>query len=99
MSLWRFQNTLDRPRPDTSLQPLSKHGRRLKVLAPRLREGGAGSSERQSGKGLGESTLSLDKRANRDRIAEINAESQTRRPQFRGFFAEGGLASRGHHFV
>ena len=46
---------------------------RLKYLAPRLREG-VGRSERQQGKGAGESAMELDKRKIRDRIAELRRE-------------------------
>jgi GTP-binding protein HflX len=46
---------------------------RLKYVAPRLREGG-GKSERQQGKGAGESAMELDKRKIRDRIAELRRE-------------------------
>jgi GTP-binding protein HflX len=46
---------------------------RLKYVAPRLREGG-GKSERQQGKGAGESAMELDKRKVRDRIAELRRE-------------------------
>ncbi|NCG20281.1 MAG: GTPase HflX [Rhodobacterales bacterium] len=46
---------------------------RLKYLAPRMRASG-GPSERQAGKGAGESGLELDRRKVRDRIAELNKE-------------------------
>ena len=46
---------------------------RLTYVAPRLRETG-GSSERQRGKGAGESNLELDRRKIRDRIAELREE-------------------------
>jgi GTP-binding protein HflX len=46
---------------------------RLNYVAPRLREGG-GSSERQHGRGSGESQLELDRRKIRDRIAELRKE-------------------------
>jgi GTP-binding protein HflX len=46
---------------------------RLKYLAPRIRASG-GPSERQAGKGAGESNLELDRRKNRDRIAELSQE-------------------------
>ena len=46
---------------------------RLNYVAPRLRESG-GSSERQHGKGSGESAMELDKRKIRDRIAELRRE-------------------------
>ncbi|MGC3998014.1 MAG: GTPase HflX [Anaeromyxobacter sp.] len=45
---------------------------RLKYLAPRLRES-AGRSERQAGRGAGDSAVELDRRKIRDRIAELNA--------------------------
>ncbi|AKT40660.1 GTPase HflX [Chondromyces crocatus] len=46
---------------------------RLNYVAPRLRETG-GTSERQRGKGAGESALELDRRRIRDRIAELKEE-------------------------
>jgi GTP-binding protein HflX len=46
---------------------------RLKYVAPRLREAG-GKSERQAGKGAGESAMELDKRKIRDRLAELRRE-------------------------
>ncbi len=46
---------------------------RLKYLAPRMRASG-GPTERQAGKGAGESSLELDRRKVRDRIAELNRE-------------------------
>jgi GTPase len=46
---------------------------RLKYVAPRLRETG-GKTERQQGRGAGESALELDRRKIRDRIAELNLE-------------------------
>ena len=62
---------------------------RLKYLAPRLREGGGGGDRVRGGvggKGAGESSLELDRRRIRDRIAELKHElaqveggSQTRR--------------------
>ncbi len=45
---------------------------RLNYLAPRLRES-AGPSERQSGRGAGDSALELDRRKIRDRLAELRA--------------------------
>ena len=45
---------------------------RLNYVAPRLRE--AGNSERQQGRGAGESALELDRRKIRDRIAELREE-------------------------
>lgn len=45
---------------------------RLKYLAPRLRESG-GRSERQAGRGAGDSAVELDRRKIRDRLAELNA--------------------------
>ncbi len=44
---------------------------RLKYLAPRLRES-AGRSERQQGRGSGDSAVELDRRKIRDRLAELN---------------------------
>ncbi|NCN28397.1 GTPase HflX [bacterium] len=46
---------------------------RLKYLAPRLRETGGGS-ERQAGRGSGESSLELDRRNIRDRVTELKTE-------------------------
>lgn len=46
---------------------------RLNYVAPRIRETG-GSSERQHGRGSGESQLELDRRKIRDRIAELRKE-------------------------
>ncbi|MFT7518484.1 MAG: GTP-binding protein HflX [Kiritimatiellia bacterium] len=46
---------------------------RLKYLAPRMRATG-GLTERQAGKGAGETGIELDKRKVRDRIAEITKE-------------------------
>ncbi len=46
---------------------------RLNYVAPRLRES-PGGSERQQGKGAGESALELDRRKIRDRIAELRQE-------------------------
>jgi len=43
---------------------------RLKYLAPRLRES-AGRSERQAGRGSGDTALELDRRKIRDRLAEL----------------------------
>lgn len=45
---------------------------RLNYVAPRLRE--TGGSERQRGRGAGESQLELDRRKIRDRIAELRKE-------------------------
>jgi len=50
---------------------------RLKYLAPRLREGGGGGDRVRGGvggKGAGESSLELDRRRIRDRIAELRRE-------------------------
>jgi len=49
---------------------------RLTYVVPRLRAGVRGS-ERQQGKGAGESDLELDRRRVRDRIAELKAELET----------------------
>jgi GTP-binding protein HflX len=46
---------------------------RLAYVAPRLRESGA-RSERQAGRGAGETELELDRRRIRDRMAEIRRE-------------------------
>ena len=46
---------------------------RLNYVAPRMREAG-GSSERQHGRGAGESAMELDRRKIRDRIAELREE-------------------------
>jgi len=45
---------------------------RLTYVAPRLRE--SGTSERQQGRGAGESALELDRRKIRDRVAELREE-------------------------
>ncbi|WP_342380453.1 GTPase HflX [Myxococcus stipitatus] len=45
---------------------------RLSYLAPRLRES-SGGSERQQGRGAGDSALELDRRKIRDRLAELRA--------------------------
>jgi GTP-binding protein HflX len=45
---------------------------RLNYVAPRMRESG-GARERQAGRGAGESSLELDRRKVRDRIAELRA--------------------------
>lgn len=50
---------------------------RLKYVAPRLREAGAGGDRQRGGiggKGAGESALELDRRKIRDRIAELKEE-------------------------
>ena len=46
---------------------------RLNYVAPRLRESGGGG-ERQQGKGAGETSIELDRRKIRDRIAELRRE-------------------------
>jgi GTPase len=46
---------------------------RLTYVAPRLRESG-GKSERQQGRGAGETAMELDRRKIRDRIAELREE-------------------------
>jgi GTP-binding protein HflX len=46
---------------------------RLNYVAPRMREAGGGS-ERQHGRGAGESAMELDRRKIRDRIAELKEE-------------------------
>ncbi len=50
---------------------------RLNYLSPRLREMGGGGKERQSGRGSGESTLELDRRKVRDRLAELKRELES----------------------
>ncbi len=50
---------------------------RLAYLAPRLREGGGGADRQRGGiggKGAGESSLEMDRRRIRDRIAELRGE-------------------------
>ena len=47
---------------------------RLNYVAPRLRESSCGDKERQMGKGAGETTLELNRRAVRDRLAELRRE-------------------------
>src|SRR5262245_19770275 len=61
---------------------------RLQYMAPRLREQGSGGDRQRGGiggKGAGESTLELDRRKIRDRVAELTAElaslEQERRTQ------------------
>jgi GTP-binding protein HflX len=49
---------------------------RLNYVAPRVRESGS-KSERQHGRGAGESALELDRRKIRDRIAELREELAT----------------------
>lgn len=49
---------------------------RLAYVAPRLREGGA-PSERQAGRGAGDTALELDRRRIRDRMAEIRRELES----------------------
>ncbi len=44
---------------------------RLKYVAPRLRESAGGGAGRQQGPGAGESSLALDRRKIRDRLAEL----------------------------
>ena len=46
---------------------------RLNYVAPRMREG-AGTTERQQGRGAGDSQLELDRRKVRDRIAELKEQ-------------------------
>jgi GTP-binding protein HflX len=50
---------------------------RLNYVAPRLRETGRSSTERQAGRGAGESALELDRRRVRDRIAELRNEIES----------------------
>jgi len=47
---------------------------RLNYVAPRLRETSCGDKERQMGKGAGETTLELNRRAVRDQLAELKRE-------------------------
>ena len=47
---------------------------RLNYLSPRLRESSGGNTDRQMGRGAGESSLELDRRKVRDRVAELNRE-------------------------
>lgn len=47
---------------------------RLKYLVPRLRETGGGNRDRHMGRGAGETALEMDKRAVRDRLAELRRE-------------------------
>lgn len=46
---------------------------RLNYVAPRMRQS-AGTTERQQGRGAGESSLELDRRKIRDRVAELKAQ-------------------------
>jgi len=53
---------------------------RLRYLAPRLREGGGGGDRVRGGiggKGAGESSLELDRRRIRDRVAELKSELES----------------------
>src|SRR3989454_1717662 len=59
---------------------------RLQYMAPRLRESGKGRDRQRGGiggKGAGESSLELDRRKLRDRIAELNRELDTLREEQR----------------
>lgn len=47
---------------------------RLNYVAPRLRETSCGDKERQMGKGAGETTLELNRRAVRDQLAELKRD-------------------------
>lgn len=47
---------------------------RLQYVVPRLRAGVRGAGDRQRGKGAGESSLELDRRKVRDRVAELERE-------------------------
>ncbi|MBL4606270.1 MAG: GTPase HflX [Pseudomonadales bacterium] len=47
---------------------------RLNYLVPRLRESGGSNSERQMGRGAGETSLELDRRKVRDRLSELRRE-------------------------
>ncbi len=50
---------------------------RLAYVAPRLRETGRSSGERQQGRGAGDTELELDRRRIRDRVAELRAELES----------------------
>jgi GTP-binding protein HflX len=71
---------------------------RLQYLAPRLRESGKGKDRQRGGiggKGAGESSVELDRRKIRDRIAEVTAELESldaeRRTQRARRVGAGGL--------
>lgn len=57
---------------------------RLNYVAPRLRETSCGDKERQMGKGAGETTLELNRRAVRDRLAELKRELVSVQDEMKG---------------
>ncbi|ACH66522.1 GTPase HflX [Aliivibrio fischeri] len=57
---------------------------RLNYVAPRLRESSIGDSERQMGKGSGETSLELDRRKVRDQLAELRRELDSVQDELKG---------------
>ena len=57
---------------------------RLNYVAPRLRETSTGDKERQMGKGAGETTLELNRRAVRDQLAELKRELVSVQDEMKG---------------
>jgi len=57
---------------------------RLNYVAPRLRESSCGDKERQMGKGAGETTLELNRRAVRDQLAELKRELVSVQKEMKG---------------
>ncbi|PKI16258.1 GTPase HflX [Colwellia sp. 12G3] len=57
---------------------------RLNYVAPRLRESSCGDKERQMGKGAGETTLELNRRAVRDQLAELKRELASVQHEMKG---------------
>tara|TARA_B110000116_G_scaffold269263_1_gene284868 strand:+ start:255 stop:1601 length:1347 start_codon:yes stop_codon:yes gene_type:complete len=57
---------------------------RLNYVAPRLRETSCGDKERQMGKGAGETTLELNRRAVRDQLAELKRELASVQHEMKG---------------
>jgi GTP-binding protein HflX len=57
---------------------------RLNYLAPRLRESSTGDKERQMGKGAGETTLELNRRNVRDKLAELKRELVSVQDEMKG---------------
>jgi GTP-binding protein HflX len=57
---------------------------RLNYVAPRLRETSCGDKERQMGKGAGETTLELNRRAVRDQLAELRRELASVQHEMKG---------------
>jgi GTP-binding protein HflX len=57
---------------------------RLNYVAPRLRETSTGDKERQMGKGAGETTLELNRRAVRDQLAELKRELASVQDEMKG---------------